>query len=138
MRYIFIIAMLLCYSISSTAQTDSTEVRTPMYSVRHGFVPNETETAEQAAFRQKHLYQAGMAMDKASYSLAGSVGASALCGTFFGLTGTVTNSGGRTALYVAGGVMAAVSIGCLISTIHFHYKAGRELRLSASEVVYRF
>ena len=136
MRHLFIIAMLLCCSISSMAQTDSTEVKNPMYSVRHGFV--HKETAEQAACSQKHLYQAGIAMNRAAFSLGGSVGASVFSGAFFALTAKAENPGGRTALYVAGGVMAAVSIGCLISTIHFHYKAGRELRLSAGEVVYRF
>lgn len=128
--------MLLCYAISGMAQTDSTEVRNPMYSVRHGFVPKET--AEQAACSQKHLYQAGIAMNRAAFSLGASVGASVFSGIFFGLTAKAENPGGRTALYVAGGIMAAASLGFLISTIHFHGKAGRELRLSAGEVVYRF
>lgn len=51
MRYIFVIFALWCCSISSWAQTDSTQVRKPMYSVRHDY----TTESEQNSISPKSL-----------------------------------------------------------------------------------
>lgn len=140
MRYIFIVWALWCCSISGMAQSDSTEVRKPMYSVRHGFVSenDQKEMKELEAFRQRHLYLAGEAMQKSTTYLAGSLAASVVGGVLMGTASQVNSDGGQKAMYITGGLMAITSFACLATTIHFHNKAGRELRLSAGEVVFKF
>ena len=140
MRYIFIILALWCCSISGMAQTDSTEVRKPMYSVRHGFVSEreQKEMEELEAFRQRHLYLAGEAVQKSTFYLAGSMASAVVGGVLMGTASQVNSDGGVKAMFISGGIMAITSFACLATTIHFHNKAGRELRLSAGEVIYKF
>lgn len=140
MKYLLLIITLLCCCLNCNAQTDSTLVNKPTYSVRPGFVnaEMEREITELEAFRQRHLYQAGNAMQNSSFCMAMSLGTSIVSGIMFGLGGTSDNSGVRTGLFIGGGLFGAASLGFSIATIHFHNKAGRELRLSAGEVVYKF
>ena len=140
MKYVFIILALFCFTICSKAQKDSINTNTPMYSVRPGFAVERInkENVEIEAFRKNHLYMAGDAMQKSTTFMYGSLASSVLSGTCFAIGGTANNSGARTGLFVAGGIFGAVSLGCLIFNIHYHDKAGRELRLSAGEVVFKF
>lgn len=111
-----------------------------MYSVRHGFVSDneQKEIKELEAFRQRHLYLAGEAMQKSTTYLAGSLAASVVGGVLMGTASQVNSDGGQKAMYITGGLMAITSFACLATTIHFHNKAGRELRLSAGEVIFKF
>ena len=140
MRYIFIIFAIWCCSISSLAQTDSTQVRKPMYSVRHGFVSDIElkEEKELEAFRQRHLFLAGEAMQKEIGYIATSAATSVISGVLFGLANQMESKAGRTAMFITGGITAGVSLVGIAGAIHFHTKAGRELRLSAGEVVFKF
>jgi len=140
MRYIFIVFALVCCSISAKAQKDSTETRKPLYSVRHSFVSEaqQKEMAELEAFRQRHLYLAGEALQKGSNYLVASVASSVVSGALFGTANQIGSKGGRTAMFVTGGVAAGLSLVCLAATIRFHNRAGHELRLSAGEVIYKF
>lgn len=140
MRYIFVIFALWCCSISCWAQTDSTQVRKPMYSVRHGFVSDIElkEEKELESFRQRHLFLAGEAMQKEIGYIATSAATSVISGVLFGLANQMESKAGRTAMFITGGVTAGLSLVGIAGAIHFHTKAGRELRLSAGEVVYKF
>jgi len=140
MRYLFIIIALWCCSISGKAQTDSVQVKKPVYSVRRGIVSSQEQAELQslAEFRQRHLYLAGEALQKGTSFLAGSLVCSVTGGLMLGVANRVSSDGGQKGMYIAGGIMAGVALGCLAATIRFHGKAGRELRLSAGEVVYKF
>lgn len=140
MRYIFIFLALWCCSISGRAQSDSTEVRKPMYSVRHGFISEgeQKEIVELEAFRQRHLFLAGEAMQKEIGYMATSAATSVISGVLFGLANQMESKAGRTAMFITGGVTAGLSLVGIAGAIHFHTKAGRELRLSAGEVIYKF
>lgn len=140
MRYILLFAALWCCSISGKAQTDSVQVKIPLYSVRKGITAEQekAESASLAEFRQRHLYLAGESMQKSTSYLAGSIMCSVTGGLLVGVANRVKSDGGQTGMYIAGGLMAGVALGCLTATIHFHNKAGRELRLSAGEVVFKF
>ena len=139
MKHLFLLLMLLCCSLNCNAQTDSTEVKKPMYSVRHGFVSEEAvKMAKADEFQQRHLFQAGIAMQRWANLQYCSVASSLIGGTLFLFGGLSDNTSTRTGLFVGGGVMTLASFGCLLTSIHFHDKSGRELRLSAGEVIYRF
>lgn len=140
MKHLLLVITLLCCSLNCNAQTDSTLVNKPTYSVRPGFVnaEMEREIKELEAFRQRHLYQAGNALQNSSFCMGMSLGASVVSGLMFGLGGATDNSGARTGLFVGGGIFGVATLAFTIATIHFHNKAGRELRLSAGEVVYKF
>lgn len=140
MKYFLLILALWCCSMSGKAQRDSTEVRKPLYSVRHGFVSEseQKEIAELEAFRQRHLYLAGEAMQKSTTYLASSLASAVLGGVLIGTASQVNSDGGVKAMFITGGIMAITSFACLATTIHFHNKVGRELRLSAGEVIYKF
>lgn len=133
MKCIILLAALWCCSISGKAQTDSVQVKKPLYSVRKGFTAEQekAETASLAEFQQRHLYLAGEALQKSTSDLAGSVICSVVSGIMVNSANRVKSDGGQTGIYVAGGLMAGVALGCLAATIHFHGKAGRELRLLA-------
>ena len=140
MRYILLLAALWCCSISGKAQTDSVQVKKPLYSVRKGFTAEQEqkEVASLAEYQKRHLYLSGEALQKSTSYLAGSIMCSVTGGLLVGAANRVKSDGGQTGMYVAGGLMAGVALGCLAATIHFHGKAGRELRLSAGEVVFKF
>ena len=140
MKYLLLVITLLCCTLNCNAQTDSTLVNKPMYSVRPGFVNDETkrEMTELEAFRQRHLYQAGNALQNSSFCMGMSIGTSVVCGLMCGIGGASDSSTTRTILFVGGGIFGAASLGFTIATIRFHNKACRELRLSAGEVVYKF
>lgn len=140
MRYILVIIALMCCSISSRAQTDSTEVKKPVYSVRHSDVQvhDDNEIAAVEEFRQRHLFQAGEAAQIASRNLAASIATSVVSGVLFGVSAAVDNDGARKGLIVGGAIMAGVSLGFTFCALKFNFKAGRELKLSAGEVVYKF
>ena len=139
MKQLFLLLILLCCSLSSNAQTDSTEVKKPTYSVRHGFVSEETVKMTKAdEFQQRHLFQAGIAMQKGTQYATISLVASFIGGALFGVSAFTDNDRAKTGLYVGGGIMAGAAMGCTFATIHFHGKAARELRLSAGEVIYKF
>lgn len=139
MKKIIAIFVMLFAGISLYAQTDSIEVKKPIYSVRHGFVSEETMKSSKADENsQKHLYQAGVAIQKSANFQYISLGTIVFSGAFIGSAVKVKNSGGKTALFVGGGIMAGVSLASLFASINFKDKAGREIRLSAGEVVYKF
>jgi len=87
---------------------------------------------------KRHLYQAGDAIRSSTLYTLGSVGASLASGTCFAIAALSDNEDDRRALFIAGGITAALSLGCWITSIHFNFKSGRELRLSAGEVIYKF
>lgn len=140
MRYILLLAALWCCSISGKAQTDSVQVKKPVYSVRKGFTAEQeqAEAASLAEFQKRHLYLSGEALQKSSTFLIGSVVSSFTGGMMLGFANRIKSDGGKTGVYIGGGLMLATSLGCLSATIYFHDKAGRELRLSAGEVVFKF
>lgn len=140
MRYIFVIFALWCCSISCWAQTDSTQVRKPLYSVRHDFISDDQlkEMAELEAFRQRHLFLAGEAIRREVGFVATSAATSVVSGILFGLAGQAEEKAPRIAMYAMGGLTAGISLFCTAYSIHYRLKAGRELRLSAGEVIYRF
>lgn len=111
-----------------------------MYSVRHGYV-SESELKEEKeleAFRQRHIYLAGEAMQKEIGYMATSAATSIISGVLFGIANQMETKSGRTAMFVTGGITAGISLVGIAATIHFHNKAGSELRLSAGEVIYKF
>lgn len=138
-RFIFM-AVLALITLSTRAQTDSLEVHKPKYSVRPGLITEneKKEIATVEAFRQRHLYQAGIAMQKGVFCIGGTVASSLAGGICFAIGEASDNYGLRTGMFVGGGIMMAASLGFTIATIHFHNKAGHELRLSAGEVIYKF
>lgn len=140
MRYIVVLIALFAVFNSSWAQTDSTQVKKPVYSVRHSFAQEErlAEFQELEPYRQRHLFLAGEAMQKSTGYLAASVGSAVASGVLMGVANRVNSDGGQKAMYITGGVLAGVSLICLATTIKIHMKAGRELKLSAGEVVYKF
>ena len=140
MKYLLLIITLLCCSLNCNAQTDSTQVNKPAYSVRPGFVnaEMEREMTELEAFRQRHLYLAGNALQNSAFCMGMSLGSSAVSGLMIGFGSAAGDSAARTALFIGGGLFGIASLGFSIATIHFHNKAGRELRLSAGEVIYKF
>lgn len=77
-------------------------------------------------------------MQKSTTFLAGSVASAVVGGVLMGTASQVNNDGGVKAMFITGGIMAITSFACLATTIRFHNKAGRELRLSAGEIVYKF
>ena len=110
-----------------------------LYSVRHGFVSEETMKSSKADENsQKHLYQAGVAIQKSANFQYISLGTIVLSGVFLGSAGRIINTGGRVAVYTMGGISAGISLASLFASINFKDKAGRELRLSAGELVYKF
>lgn len=139
MKHFLFTSLLLMVVLSLHAQTDSTEAKKPIYSVRHGFVSGENmKSSSLNEFSQYHLYQSGIAIRKSTNFQYISLGTAVFSGSFWGVAGCVKNSGGKKALRSLGGIMAGVSLATLITSIHFHDKAGRELQLSAGEVVYKF
>ena len=101
--------------------------------------PKYWEIAEMKAEPQWHLYSAGQAMKKSASCLAWGLGASCVGGALCAIGATSDNTNAQTGLIVTGSIIAStIPLACLIASIHFHYKAGRELRLSAGKVVYQF
>ena len=94
------------------------------------------ETNAWQYYGERHLYKAGDAIRRSTSCMLGSIGTSLASGTFFALG--LNNEDARKPLFIAGGISAAISLGCWIASIHFQYKSGRELRLSAGEVIYKF
>ena len=140
MKFLLIILALFCCSISSMAQRDSIDVNKPQYSVRHGFVSDKQISEKEKAdiYCQRHLYKAGEAIQKSTAFMYGSIASSLVSGVCCIIAGCSDNDGARTGLFIGGGVLAGVSIGCLFPALHFYDKAGRELRLSAGEITYKF
>lgn len=140
MRFLLFIIAFICCSVNGMAQSDSVNVNIPLYSVRHGFIPNKLTKENEKAdlYGQRHLYKAGEAIQKSTNYIYGSIASSLACGVCCVIAGCSDNNGARTGLFIGGGVLAGVSLGCLFPALHFYDKAGRELRLSAGEVTYRF
>ena len=140
MKHLLFFLVVFCSSLCCNAQRDSLMTNTPIYSVRPGFIHKKQDkvNAELEAFRQNHLNLAGEAMQKSATFMIGSMASSLLSGTCFAIGATTSNGGGKTALLVSGGVTGLASLVCLGFSIHYHDKAGRELRISAGEVVFKF
>ena len=140
MKFLMFILAILCCSFSSMAQRDSIDINKPQYSVRHGFVSEKQIKANEKVdiYSQRHIYKAGEAIQKSTAFMYGSIASSLLGGMCCIIAGCSDNDGARTGLFIGGGVLAGVSIGCLFPALHFYDKAGRELRLSAGEITYKF
>ena len=137
MKYLFVVLMLCCCSIEGRAQSDSLEVRGPIYSVRPGF--NETYKKQEVKldeFQQRHLYKAGRALERSTNCLIASVSSATVSGVCF-TVGAATGKN-KTATYITGGLFAGASLACMLFAISFRSEAGLELRLSAGEVVFKF
>lgn len=140
MKHLLLFLVVFCSTLCCNAQRDSLMTNAPVYSVRPGFLQEklDKENAEIAAFQQNHLYLAGQAMQKSANFMIGSMASSLLSGTCFAIGATTSNGSAKTALLVSGGVTGLISLVCLGFNIHYHDKAGRELRLTAGEVVFKF
>ena len=89
-------------------------------------------------YGERHLYKAGDAIRRGTSCMLGSIGTSLASGTCFAIAALSDGKDANTPLFIAGGVTAAISLGLCVLSIHYQYKSGRELRLSAGEVIYRF
>lgn len=137
MKYLLFILALLCCSLSASAQIDSVDVKKPVYSVRRGFYETQnTEIEKQNEFKKYHLHKAGLAMERSSNLAISAISTAAVGGACF-TVGACTGKK-KTGMYVTGGIFTAASLACTLASITFHMDAGRELKLSAGEVVYKF
>ena len=89
-------------------------------------------------YSERHLYKAGDAIRRNTSCMLGSIGTSLASGACFAIAGLSDSGSANTPLFIAGGVTAAISLGLGIASIHYQYKSGCELRLSASEVIFKF
>lgn len=126
--------------IESATDSVFTELCSNLFYIRYQDGKLKTFNFEQNnnTVYDRHLYKAGDAIRKSTSCMLGAIGTSLASGTCFALAGLPDDKNVRTTLIVVGGITAALSLGLGIASIHYQFKSGRELRLSAGEVVFKF
>lgn len=114
--------IFLVFSISAYSQK---------YSVRHKEISSSISVDSVSRY---HIEKSGIYMQKSSYSLAGSA-LLATAATITGIEASIHDSKTLEYTCISCGVLSTIFA---FVAIDMHFKAGRELRLSANEISFRF